>query len=77
LGPLASEISEFQKPFGAPFGEEVLFRFLVNRLSLPQPLGGVERSDTHQVVASPCWRARMTDYRRDFTAECGFFFEWL
>jgi len=55
----------------------MLFRFLVNRLSLPQPLGGVERSDTHQVVASPCWRARMTDYRRDFTAECGFFFEWL
>jgi hypothetical protein len=35
----------------------------------------MERSDTHHVVASPCWRARMTGYRRNFTAGCGLFFE--
>jgi hypothetical protein len=34
----------------------------------------VERSDTHHVVASPCWQARMTDYRRNFIAGA-FFFE--
>jgi hypothetical protein len=39
-----------------------------------QPVGWVERSDTHQVVASPCWRARMTDHRRDLIVR-GFFFE--
>ena len=32
-----------------------------------QPAGCVERSDTHHVVASPCWHARMTDYRRKFS----------
>jgi hypothetical protein len=37
----------------------------------------VERSDTHHVVASLCWRARMTDYRRNFIAGCGVFFERL
>jgi hypothetical protein len=37
----------------------------------------MERSDTHHVVASPCWRARMTGYRRNFTAGGGFFFERL
>jgi hypothetical protein len=36
----------------------------------------VERSDTHH-VASSCWHARMTDYLRNFTAGCGFFFERL
>src|SRR5258705_24122 len=38
----------------------------------PQPVGMVERSDTHHVVASPCWRARMTDYRRNFIARGSF-----
>jgi len=37
----------------------------------------VERSDTHHAVASPCWRARMTDYRRNFIAGGSFFFERL
>ena len=37
----------------------------------------VERSDTHHVVASPCWHARMTDYLRNSAAGCGFFFERL
>jgi hypothetical protein len=39
-----------------------------------QPVGWVERSDTHRVVASPCWRARMTGYRRNFIAGGSFFF---
>jgi hypothetical protein len=34
----------------------------------------VERSDTHHVVASPCWHARMTGYRRSDIAGGGFFF---
>ena len=34
----------------------------------------MERSDTHHVVASPCWHARMTDYRRNFIAGGSFFF---
>jgi len=33
-----------------------------------QPVGWVERSDTHHIVASPCWRARMPGYRRNFIA---------
>jgi hypothetical protein len=31
------------------------------------------RSDTHHIVAS--WRARMTDYRHNFIAGGGLFFE--
>jgi len=30
--------------------------------------------DTHHVLASPCQRARMTDYRRNFIAGGGFLF---
>jgi hypothetical protein len=37
----------------------------------------VERSDTHHIVASPCWHVRMTGYRRNFIAGSGFFFERL
>ena len=42
-----------------------------------KPVGWVERSDTHHVVASTCLRARMTDYRRNFIAGGSFFFERL
>jgi hypothetical protein len=31
-------------------------------------------SDTHHVLASPCQRARMTDYRRNFIAGGSFLF---
>src|ERR1700694_3078633 len=39
-----------------------------------QPVGWVERSDTHHVVGSPCQHARMTGYRRNFIAGGSFFF---
>ncbi len=37
-----------------------------------QPVGWVERSDTHHVVASPCWRAQLSS---QLSLPGGFFFE--
>jgi len=50
---------------------------LVTSVTRAWPVGWAERSDTHHVVLSPCWCTRMTDYRRNFIAGCGFFFERL
>jgi hypothetical protein len=59
--------------FTAPSASSVTLGHACNN----QPVGWVERNDAHHVVASPCWHARMTDYLRNFTAGCGFFFERL
>src|SRR5258705_10224975 len=64
--------SRWGRCFRGPVGEESALPLLLNRLSLPQPVGWWSAAIpiTSRVTVLAC---RMPDYHRNFTAGCGFF----